>query len=158
MEIRNNSNLNFNGKLSIKAMQTEIPYWKNVAALLEAETTDCPKDIFKLSEDAEGILLETSRKGSDKKYTFFWDNPLDLLQYSDSNLAKKFAKFMKIFSKENEIYEATTDYLKRVEPYMSKSELEKLEEQTWEYAAGLGYKTSREIGADELFKKAVWDE
>ena len=39
-----------------------------------------------------------------------------------------------------------------------RKELEKLEEQTWEYAAGLGYKTSREIGADELFRKAVWDE
>ena len=158
MEIRNNSNLNFNGKLNVKAMQNEIPYWKNVATLLEAETTDCPKDIFKLSEDAEGILLETSRKGSDKKYTFFWDNPLDLLKYSEDSLADKFVKFMRSFKKEGEIYEATDAYLKKVGTCMDETEFDKFAERAWENAIDVSFDTTRLVNQDELFSKAVWDE
>lgn len=158
MEIRNNSNVNFNGKLNIKAMQNEIPYWKNVAAILEKNTEDCPKDVFKLSEDAEGIVLETTRKGSERKHSFFWENPADLLRYSEDMLADKFSKFMRAFKKEGEIYEATDVYLKKIRPVLDETEFEKFEEQAWNNAVDASYGATRLVDQDELFSKAIWDE
>lgn len=158
MEIRNNSNVNFNGRLNVKAMQNKIPYWKNVAAIIEKNTEDCPKDVFNLSEDAEGIVLEITRKGSDKVHSFFWGNPADLLKYSEDKLADKFSKFMRAFKKEGEIYEATDAYLKKVETCMDETEFDKFAERAWENAVDVSYDSTRLVDQDELFSKAVWEE
>ena len=158
MEVRNNSNVNFNGRLNVKAMQTEIPYWKNVAAILESKTADCLKDIFKLSEDADGIALETTRKGSDRTHLFFWENPADLLKYSEDVLSGCFAELMRALNKEGEIYEATDAYLKKIKPVMDKVEFEKFEEEVWDNAVDVSFQTTKFVDNEEPFCHAVWDE
>jgi len=158
MEIRNNSNVNFNGKLDIKAMKNEVPFWKNVKALVEKNTTDCPKDVFKLSEDSEGIVLETTRKGSDRNYWFSWENPSDLLNAGAETVAKKFGNFMRVFEKDSEIYDVTDSYIKKMKPLLEQDEFEKFETQVWDNAVESGFKTGEWVSSDDLFSKAVWDD
>lgn len=158
MEISNNSNLNFRGRLNVSAMTSDIPYWKSVANLVKAKTEDCPKDVFSLSQDAEGIVLETTRKGSDTTHSFFWDNPSDLLRLGEEVLSDKFSKLMTVLKKQDDLYEATSDYLKKVQPMLEENEFVKLEEQAWDNAVGVGYQTNRIIENDEVLSKAIWDE
>lgn len=157
MEISQNSNLNFKGKLNVNAMTTELPYWKNVAKLVNRKTEACPKDVFELSQDAEGIALKTSRKGSDTIHSFFWDNPSDLLRLGEEVLSDKFAKLMTVLKKQDDLYDATSDYLKKVKPMLNEKEFEELEKLAWDSAVGIGFSTNKIIEKDEVLGKAFWD-
>lgn len=158
MEISNNSNVNFNGRLNVAAMNKDASYWKNVARLISEKTTDCPKDIFKLSEDADGIALDTSRKGSDITHSLFWDNASDLLRHSEEVISDKFAKLMRAFKNQDELYGATNDYLKGIKSLMTEDEFCKFEETAWENAVNVGFKTNKIIENDEILGKAFWDD
>jgi len=152
-----NSNINFTARMDVKALKLDKERWKNVSKFFETKTSDFPKDKFVLSNSDDTIYLETSSKTSERFHEVFWriNKDLKLLKLGDEEIAEKFAKILKIFKKQDSLYDETGAYLKKVSSLLPENEYAKLEDATWEKVVDLEFDlTKKAFNNDPVLKQA----
>ncbi len=152
-----NSNVTFTARMDVKALKFDKERWKNISKIFETKTSDFPNDRFVLSNPDNTIYLETSSKESERFHELSWklNKNLKLFKLADEEIAEKFTKILKIFKKQDSLYDETGAYLKKVSSILPKDEYAKLEDATWEKVVDLEYDlTKNAFNNDPILKQA----
>ncbi|MDE6139232.1 MAG: hypothetical protein K2F57_07155 [Candidatus Gastranaerophilales bacterium] len=111
-----NTNVNFTARMNINKVTINKARWAKIAEVFEQKTAKYPNDTFYMEDITTGISAYNinSKTGNEICANIFGIEFDKLMNMSDSKIASKFKKILDITAHKQRIYDATTEYTKKI--------------------------------------------
>lgn len=149
-----NNNINFTARMDISKITMNKNRWNNIAKLFEQRTQKYPNDTFYMEDLANGIsgYNINPKTGSEICANIFGLEFDRLMNMSDTRIVAKFKKMLDISAKQQKIYNATNQYLDKIEK-ITKNRNE--DTKIWDIVVDIANNETKKLQSQDSFLKDV---
>lgn len=149
-----NNNVNFTARMDIRKVTMNKARWAKIAEAFEQKTSKYPNDTFYMEDIANGINAYNinSKTGNEISANIFGVEFDRLMNMTDSQIVSKFKKMLNISAHKQRIYDATTDYTKKLFKLTKEAASDM---KIWDEAVSIANKEAKAMQNNDSFLKDV---